>query len=75
MRTFKVVAIIVLIFSGLPILLTGQERIVELELNPEIRKLFKDGMPKNKSLLSPDTLELPFFDDFSKYTISSSLMI
>lgn len=71
MRIFKQLTILFFLVS-FPLLLSGQEKIVELELNPEIRKKIKDGIPMLKSYLSPDTLDLPFFEDFSKFTIYPS---
>lgn len=70
MRIIKSLAFI--FFLVIPVLLNGQEKVVELELNPEIQKKIKGELPLLKNFLFPDTLELPFFDDFSKYTIYPS---
>ena len=70
MRIIKSLAFI--FFLAIPVLLNGQEKLVELELNPEIQKKIKAGLPLLKNYLITDTLELPFFDDFSKYTIYPS---
>jgi len=47
---------------------SGQEKLVGLEENPVLRKL-DGGKERLKNFLYTDTLELPFFDDFSRNTI------
>jgi len=49
--------------------LYGQERLVALEDNPGIIQKLKNTKSQSKSLMVPDTLELPFFDDFSRETV------
>ena len=67
----------ILLFSSwffliLPVFLSAQERLVGLEINPAIRKAIKEKPLNRKSLQITDTLELPFFDDFSRNTIFPS---
>ncbi len=50
-------------------MLLGQEKLVELEENPVLRKESKTLLPVLKAFLAPDTLDLPFFDDFSRETV------
>ncbi|RLD29751.1 MAG: hypothetical protein DRI73_10800, partial [Bacteroidetes bacterium] len=57
------------LFIFLPIFLSAQERLVGLEINPVIRKAIKQNTVIRKNLQIADTLELPFFDDFSRNTI------
>lgn len=56
----------------LPGFLSAQERLIGLESNPVIRKARKDISVSLKSLEINDTLELPFFDDFSRNSIFPS---
>ncbi len=72
MRTNTTFINILFLLLFIPIVGVGQEKIVELEVNPVIRKFLKEKPVLLKSLMSPDTLELPFFDDFSRETIYPS---
>ena len=72
MKTFRNCKFILLLFFSLPALLLGQEKVVGLEENPVLRKESKILMPMLKAFLAPDTLDLPFFDDFSRETIYPS---
>ncbi len=72
MKTFRNYRYILLFFLSLPTLLLAQEKVVGLEENPVLRKESKTLMPVLKAFLAPDTLDLPFFDDFSRESIYPS---
>jgi len=72
MKTFRNCKFILLLFLSLPALLLAQEKVVGLEENPVLRKESKILMPMLKAFLAPDTLDLPFFDDFSRETVYPS---
>jgi hypothetical protein len=72
MNRQRILFSLALIFPFLPVFISAQERIVGLENNPVIRKARKDNAVLRKSLQLNDTLELPFFDDFSRNSIFPS---
>ena len=72
MKTFRNYKYILLFFFSFPALLLAQEKVVGLEENPVLRKESKALIPMLKAFLEPDTLDLPFFDDFSRETIYPS---
>jgi hypothetical protein len=47
---------------------SGQEVVAGLQSNPQVRNAW-NKLDKKKGSTVPDTLELPFFDDFSKITV------
>jgi len=69
MKLFRILLTSLWLFIFLPIFLSAQERLVGLEINPVIRKAIKQNTVIRKNLQIADTLELPFFDDFSRNTI------
>ncbi len=72
MNRLRILISYVFAFSFLPVLVLAQERIVGLESNPVIRKARRDNPVTRKNLQFKDTLELPFFDDFSRSSIFPS---
>ena len=64
----KLLCILVFIITNLVV--TAQEKLVPLVVNPTVRKAYT-GILKHtaKSLLTPDTLSLPFLDDFSTFRV------
>ncbi len=46
----------------------GQEVVTGLQSNPQVKDAWKK-LDKKKGVTASDTLELPFFDDFSKITV------
>ena len=69
MKYQKYIWSFILLLLGGSVWLDGQEKLVGLEDNPQIIRLLGKKMVDHKSLIVPDTLELPFFDDFSRASI------
>ena len=69
MKYQKYICSFFLLLFGSSLWLNGQEILVGLEDNPQVIRLLKKKIVVQKSLMVPDTLELPFFDDFSRETI------
>ncbi len=72
MNRLRILISFTFIFSFLPVFISAQERIIGLESNPVIRKAREVNSVSMKSLQLKDTLELPFFDDFSRNSIFPS---
>jgi len=54
----------------LTIPVAAQEHVVPLQINPAVRRAYHSGRYKTrKSLLLQDTLNLPFLDDFSVFSV------
>ncbi len=69
MPRFRIIKRALILLYLIPVCLYSQERIVGLEGNPVLLKLSKTRPSAKKSFLVPDTLDLPFFDDFPKETV------
>jgi hypothetical protein len=60
--------IYIILFNSL-LTISAQEVVTGLFSDVKIRAAWEKDLNKRKGLLSADTLELPFFDDFSKITV------
>ncbi len=64
----KLFSLFLLLITGMP--LSAQEKLVPLVTNPAVRKAYlRHPEHTAKSLTSPDTLSLPFLDDFSVFSV------
>ena len=69
MQDCRIFKYFVLLLYFVPLNISGQEMLVGLEGNPVLQKMGREKASTHKNFLFTDTLELPFFDDFSRETI------
>ena len=63
----RLVLINIILFIFCLVTVEAQEVVIGLQSNPQIRSAW-EKLDKRKTIVSSDTLDLPFFDDFSKLT-------
>jgi hypothetical protein len=64
----KPVLVNIIIFTFYLAPVKAQEVVIGLQSNREVRTVW-ENREKRKGITAPDTLELPFFDDFSRITV------
>ncbi len=69
MNKFFKISLLTFIIVSLSINIWGQEVEIGLNINPVIKNYLKKHPAFTSKSLNADTLELPFFDDFSSYSI------